>query len=101
MNDKGKTACDVLGGMLALLRLPHMTTAWWLLAIAITGGTNLLDFIAAAQPDAGRTPLFAVAALLRVGLVFWLGYAVIRHFAGEPSPMKITAAFFRFALFMI
>lgn len=89
---------DVTGEMLGMLGAP-MGGGWWLIAIAITSGTNLLDFFAAAQPDAARTSFFAVAALIRIVAVFWLGYALLRRLADVPAPWKPTLALGRFALF--
>jgi hypothetical protein len=86
----------------AMLKLAgSLGAGWWLLAAAITSGTNLLDFFAAAQPDAARSLLFVAAALVRALLVFWLAYALIRRMAGTAEPMKPTFAFLRFALFML
>lgn len=82
--------------MLALART--LSPAWWLIAIAVTGGTNLLDFFAAAQPGARTSPLFAAAAIVRIALVFWISYALIRRLAGHDAPARITMAFARFSL---
>lgn len=82
--------------MLALAR--SLSAGWWLLIIAVTSLTNLLDFLAAAQPDAARSPQFAAAALIRVALVFWVSYALIRRLGDHAAPMRLSPAFARFVL---
>jgi hypothetical protein len=91
----------VARAMIASLRSPSMSPGWWLLAIAVTSSTNLLDFFAA--PKAGQQigGAFAFAALVRVALVFWLSYALIRRLAGTDRPTAITPALARFVAFQI
>lgn len=74
---------------------------WWLLAAAITSGTNTLDFVAAAEPDGKRSAFFAAAAALRIALIFWLAYALLRKLAGAERPMRIGMPFLRLSLYMI
>lgn len=92
---------EIAASTIALARSPRMGAAWWALAIAVTSGTNLLDFLAAARPGAATSAAFAVAAVIRLALVFWLSYALIRQLAGEARPAAPTAAFGRFALFQL
>jgi hypothetical protein len=91
----------VARAMIASLRSPSMSVGWWLLVVAITSCTNLLDFFAA--PKAGQTigGAFAFAALIRVALVFWLSYALIRRLAGTDRPAAVTPALARFVGFQI
>ena len=78
-----------------------LPVGWWLLAAAIAAGTNALDFLAASEPDAKRSAFFAVAVVLRVALIFWLAYALLRKLAGAERPMRIGMPFLRLTLFMI
>jgi hypothetical protein len=79
----------------------RMNVGWWLFVLAITAGTNALDFMAAAQPDAARSATFAVAALIRILLVFWIGFAILRRLAGPDGLSRAGMPFLRFSLFMI
>jgi hypothetical protein len=92
---------SVARAMAAEVKSPRMGAGWWLLAIAIASGTNLLDFLAAPRGGAAPGALFAIAAFIRVALVFWLTYALIRRMAGLAEPGRITVAFGRFVLFQI
>jgi hypothetical protein len=73
----------------------------WLILLAVTVGTNLLDF--AAVPSAGGRPGlgFLLAALLRVALVFWVSYTLLRRLAGTARPHAVTIAFWRLALLQL
>jgi hypothetical protein len=82
-------------------RAKGLPVSWWLLVVAITAGTNALDFFAAAGPDAKRSLPFILSALVRVLLVFWLGYALLRKLARERAPMRIGMPFLRVVLFML
>ncbi len=70
----------------------------WLILLAVTVGTNLIDF--AAVPAAGTPPgaAFLLAVLLRIALVFWLVYALLRRLTDTPGPLSVTIAFWRLAL---
>ena len=77
--------------------------AWpiWLLVLAVTAGTNALDFLAAPPPGERPDAAFAAAAAVRVGLVLWLGYFLVRRFAGTARPGRIGMPFFRFTLYSL
>jgi hypothetical protein len=89
---------NVTARMFALLG--RMGPGWWIVAVAVTAGTNLIDFFVVAA-GGGATPAFIAAALVRVGLVFWLGYALTRRLAGVERPAAPTMALARYALFML
>ncbi|MFN3943450.1 MAG: hypothetical protein ACK4K7_00805 [Allosphingosinicella sp.] len=80
--------------------LGRMGRGWWIVAFAVTAGTNLIDFFVIAAGGAA-TPAFTAAVAVRVVLVFWLGYALTRRLAGVERPAAPTAALGRYALFMI
>lgn len=92
---------SVVAEVYAALRAPAMTPGWWALLVAVTAGTNLADLFAATQPGARTSAAFALAALVRVLLVFWIGYALLRRLGGVARPLKVTGALFRYALFGI
>lgn len=100
MADAGAGA-GIVARMYGTLRGSGMTAPWWLLTIGITSGTNLLDFFAATQPDALTSLFFLFAVVVRILLVFWLAYALLRRLGGLAAPLRIGAPFFRFALFAI
>ncbi|MFW2831017.1 hypothetical protein [Sphingomonas sp. ID0503] len=52
---------------------------WWIAALAVTIGTNILDFLTAPRPGEELTAAFIPAALVRVVLVFWIGYLLVRR----------------------
>jgi hypothetical protein len=72
----------------------------WAMLLAVTIGTNLIDF-AVVAPGERPGAAFAAAAFLRVALVFWIAYALLRRLAGVPEAERITPAFFRLALLQI
>jgi hypothetical protein len=74
---------------------------WWLLAVAVTTGTDILDFVTLPRPEAHSGAALAVAVLLRVALLFWAGYALLRRLAGRRHPMRLTPGIGRFALFTL
>lgn len=75
--------------------------SWWLPTIAITGGTNLLDAFTATGSGGKRNAAFAIAALIRVLLAFWITYALLRRLAGEKAPMRIGLPFLKSVLFLL
>ncbi|AGH50109.1 MULTISPECIES: hypothetical protein [Sphingomonas] len=89
---------DVAGvrrAVIAHLKPPHMTADIWLIALAITTGTNLIDFATKPQPGE-MSGAFIAAAAIRVIAVFWLAYAVIRRIAGVPRPFAPGAPLARY-----
>lgn len=88
----------IFNSMIAAAR--GLPLPWWLLTIAITVGTNALDFFAAAEgTKPGQSPAFIVSAIVRALLVFWLGYALLRRIAGVERPGRIGMPFLRVTLF--
>ncbi|MDO6413777.1 hypothetical protein Q4F19_05230 [Sphingomonas sp. BIUV-7] len=69
--------------------------------LAVTIGTNLIDF--ATAPAAGQRPdmAFALAALLRVALVFWISFVVQRRIVDPRGGFRIGPDFWRFSLLQI
>ncbi|MBV8685645.1 MAG: hypothetical protein JOZ90_07255 [Alphaproteobacteria bacterium] len=82
-------------------RAKALPAPWWLLVAAIATGTNAVDFFAAAGPDPKHSLAFILSALVRVLLVFWVGYAVLRRLADVPAPMRVGMPFLRTLLFML
>lgn len=90
---------DLIGAMLAGAK--SLPAGWWLLVVAITAGTNALDFFAAQDPDARRSAFFAVAAAIRVLLVFGLAYALLRRLADARPALRFGMTMLRTFLFMV
>ncbi|SNS61404.1 hypothetical protein SAMN06295912_11079 [Sphingomonas laterariae] len=83
------------------LRQAYVPVEMWLIALAVTTGTNLLTF--ATVPAAGERPTagFIVMAVVRVVAVLWLAYALIRRIAGVPRPFAPGWPLLRFAGLML
>lgn len=88
---------ETIAATLALLRPPAMTPPWWIAVVAVTALTNLADFFTAPAGGARLGIGFALAALARVLLVFWVAYALTRQQAGAEAPATIRTGFWRFA----
>ncbi|QJU57545.1 hypothetical protein HL653_06845 [Sphingomonas sp. AP4-R1] len=64
-------------------------------------GTNLLDFLTAPAPGATPDAAFALAAIVRIGSVIWIGYVVQAKLVGSRAAFLIGTAFWRFAALQI
>jgi len=73
----------------------------WLVAICVTVGTDLLDFLEAPVKGVRPGPGFVVAAIIRVMLVFALSYFVIRRMANVDRPYRLRPGFVRYVLFTL
>lgn len=69
--------------------------------LAVTIGTNLLDF--ATIPAAGERPgsAFAISATIRVILVFWISFVVQRRLVDPRAGLGIAVGFWRFVLLQL
>jgi hypothetical protein len=85
----------------AITILPRLGRDGLVALLVIVIGTNLLDFVTA--PASGSTPgaPFALAALIRIGGVFWVGYVIQHKLASGGRAFAIGPAFWRFAALQI
>lgn len=85
----------------ALQLLPRLSAPFVVALLAVTIGTNLLDFAtlpaAAARPGAS----FALAALVRVALVFWISFVVQRRLIDPAAGLGPGRAIWPFVLLQI
>ena len=93
------TVAGVRGATLATLRT--IDPVLWMLTVASTIGTNLLDFWALPPPGNRPGPAFVVAAAVRVGLVCWISYALLRRIAGTPAALRITRALWPYSALLL
>lgn len=95
------TAGEVRASLWRHLRAPVMSAELWLATAFVTIGTNLLDFATVPVPGTAPGAAFIAAAIVRVGLVFWIGYVLARRMAQWPNPWAIRPSFARYFLFGI
>ena len=81
--------------------LPRLGGATLVALLAVTIGTNLLDF--AMIPAAGQRPgvAFAISAAIRVILVFWISFVVQRRIVDQRAGLGVGAGFWRFVLLQL
>jgi hypothetical protein len=84
-----------------LVRAGTLGISDWSMLLAVTIGTNLLDFAAVAPPGGRSGPMFLLAAALRVVLVFWIIYVLLRRLTGTARPFRIDSGFWRLALLQL
>ena len=68
------------------LKPPYVPAEMWLAALAVTTGTNLMDFAVTPLVGQGGNAPLIVAAVLRVIAIFWIAFAVVRRMAGVARP---------------
>jgi hypothetical protein len=93
------TASAVMRAAIAIL--PRLGREGLVALLAVVIGTNLLDFVTAPAPGTTPNATFALAALIRIGCVFWIGYVVQRKLAGGDTAFAVGPALWRFAALQI
>lgn len=92
-------ARDARAGIMAGVRAAGPEFA--MLAAFAGIATNLLDIATTPGPDEPVAVPLAVAAVVRVLLVFFAAYAIQRRMAGVPGALRVTGGFARFFLFSL
>lgn len=85
-------APDFVRGTIALMRSGRVTPRLWLLGFVVLACTTLGEIRLLPAGGAG----LAAAMLLRVLLVVWLGYGLLRACGGSARPLEIATPYARF-----